>query len=800
MVRRRFERSAPLGDLSLTAKGILVVSIPVAALLAAMAVFSQLQRQSNQAREWVEHSLQIRAGVRRAMNLLLNQETAARGYLLTRQDEFLARYFEARQSLPQQLDELTALLADNPAQTARFNHVRGLAAEAQKSWEMLRQDGGAPNAADTIAHLEAGRQQMEDLRGEVTEIQNQELVLLQSRTVAEQKAQRNLESFIFAGGIFGLLGGVVAALLFSTSIVRRVRHLEADAGRVAEGIPVDGAVGGRDEIARLGQTLGKASQLLVAREQELRAAHAELESRVRVRTAELQAANEQLSQSNAVREAVISSSPLAIWAVDLAGSVTLWSPAAERMFGWTADEVIGRPLPVIPDDARAEYREWLERFRLGLSMAAVERARQRKDGSKIEVSIWTAPIRDASGQVTGTIAIDSDVTERRQLEDQVRRSQKLEAVGRLAGGVAHDFNNLLTVILGYVEMIMLEAGNSASILDSAQEIQYAANRASALTAQLLAFSRRQISQPQVLRLNEVVEHSVKMLGRVIGEDVEIATHLDPDLGVVKVDPNQIDQVLVNLVVNARDAMPKGGKLTIETSNVVLDENYAGRHIGVSPGPYAMLAVSDNGAGMSPEVKNRLFEPFFTTKDAGRGTGLGLSIVYGIVKQNSGEILVYSEPGQGSTFKIYFPIAESAEEVMAVENGHAELFGHETILLCEDEAGIRKLVRNMLINRGYRVLEAETPHRAIEIAHKFAEPIHLLLTDVVMPHMSGFDLARELCASRPTMKVLYTSGYTDNSMTGNWVLQPGAPFLHKPFTAGSLGRKIREALAGERAAT
>ena len=800
MVRRRFERTAPLGDLSLTAKGVLVVAIPVGALLLAMAIFFELQRQTSEAAGWVNHSFEVRAAIRRVITLLVGAETGTRGYLLSHQESFLEPYSNARNELPQEFDGLTKLVADNPAESERLRQVHALADTAMRSWDTLRQAGDGRGASDFGRQLEDSRRQMQRLRAELATMQDAEQTLLTERTAAEENAQRRLESFIFAGGIFGLIGGVVAALLFGTSIVRRVRDLEEDARKLAQGIPVETVAGGRDEIGRLSETLSTASRLLVARDQELRAAQSELESRVRERTAELQAANEQLERSNSVLDAVISNSPLAIWSVDLDGNVTFWNAAAARMFGWTEEEVLGQPVPVIPDDLKLEYEDWLQRFRLGLSMSGVERLRQKKDGRKIDVRIWTAPLRDASGQVTGTIAIDSDVTEQKQLEEQFRSSQKMEAVGRLAGGVAHDFNNLLTVILGYVEMILLEAEDSPSIQDSAREVQYAANRATSLTAQLLAFSRRQISQPRVLRLNEVVEHSAKMLGRVIGEDIEIATHLDRDLRAVKVDPSQIDQLLINLVVNARDAMPKGGRLTIETCNVVLDEQYAGRHIGVSPGPYAMLAVSDSGSGMTPEVKSRVFEPFFTTKEAGRGTGLGLSIVYGIVKQNGGEILVYSEPGQGTTFKLYFPIVESAEDVLAAESGAAQLRGDETILLCEDEVSIRKLVRSMLVKQGYRVLEAESPLRAIEIAREFEGRIDLLFTDVVMPHMSGFELARELTSSRSGMKVLYTSGYTDNRLTANWVLEPGAPFLHKPFTAGSLGKKVREALASERAAT
>ena len=362
--------------------------------------------------------------------------------------------------------------------------------------------------------------------------------------------------------------------------------------------------------------------------------------------------------------------------------------------------------------------------------------------------IWTAPLRDAAGRIRGTIAIDSDVTERKLLEEQFRQSQKLEAVGRLAGGVAHDFNNLLTVIMGYTEMLIQEAQGAPNLLDYAQEIQYAATRAGGLTAQLLAFSRRQISQPRIIDLNEVVSHSMKMLRRLIGEDIEISTHLDAHLGRVKADPVHIDQVIMNLVVNARDAMSGGGKLTIETANAALDADYAGRHIGVEPGRYCMLAVSDTGVGMDAATRSRLFEPFFTTKEAGKGTGLGLSIVYGIVKQNGGEIMVYSEPGQGTTFKIYFPAVEVPVEVDSREDRAGQMRGNETILLCEDEEGIRKLVHKMLARQGYRVLEAETPDQALEVARQHGEAIDLLLTDIVMPRMSGFDLAKAVRDLRP----------------------------------------------------
>jgi len=347
-------------------------------------------------------------------------------------------------------------------------------------------------------------------------------------------------------------------------------------------------------------------------------------------------------------------------------------------------------------------------------------------------------------------------------------------------------------------MIVMEAEDAPTLLEYAQEIQYASERASALTTQLLAFSRRQISQPKVLDLNEVVTHSMKMLRRIIGEDIEIASHLETDLGKVKIDPVHIDQVIMNLAVNARDAMPNGGRLVLETANVRLDEHYIDRHIGVKPGAYVMVAVSDNGTGMTAETRSRLFEPFFTTKEAGKGTGLGLAIVYGVVKQSNGEINVYSEPGKGTTFKIYLPMVDQPAS-FAKKDRAPEMRGSETILLCEDDMKIRRLVEAMLTRQGYRVLVAENPDQALDTARQTTGPIDLLLTDIVMPRISGFELANMVREMRPGMRVLYMSGYTDHQMNSNWVLDQDVPFLQKPFTAAALTQKVREALGENGAA-
>jgi PAS domain S-box-containing protein len=778
-VERRF------ANLSLTTKGVLVVALPVCALLAAMAVFYQYERQTHRAAESVVQSFEVRAQIRDVLILMINAETGTRGYLLTGDPAFLQPYMTAVVDLPEHLAPLRDLVADNPRQKERLAGVERRIARILESLQNLQQQVVAGKPGAPAADLVTGREAMDGLRQELAWMVSEEERLLNERKNLAAVSEAKLRMVIFAGGLWGLLGGLAAAYLFTRGIVRRMHNLKMDAQRVAQGVPLQGEVGGGDEIAVVECTLHDTSQQLAAQSMELQAANAKLEERVGQRTAELREANDLL-------QAVMASAPLAIWTMDLDGHVTSWNPAAETMFGWTAAEIVGRQLPIVPEDQQEEFRGWFQRFRAGEAFAGLERKRRRKDGALIDVSIWTAPLRGPAGNIDGVMAIDSDITQRRQLEEQFRQSQKLEAVGRLAGGVAHDFNNLLTVIGGYGEMLRQEVKDDPLLSEFAQEIQNAASRGGALTMQLLAFSRRQISQPRVLDLNQIVAQSTKLLRRVIGEDIEIVTKLDPALGRIQADPIHIDQILMNLVVNARDAISGVGRVTIETANVTLGQDYVDRHIGVEPGNFCLLAVSDTGCGMSAETRSHVFEPFFTTKEPGKGTGLGLSIVYGIVKQNGGEINLYSEQGHGTTFKIYLPMVEVPAEFAAQTNGTVAHAGTETVLLCEDEPWIRKLVATMLAKQGYRVLESQSPEGAIEIAAG-PEVIHLLLTDVVMPGMNGFDLAAQVRERRPEVRTLYMSGYTDTHIGRDRVIDPNLPFLQKPFTAASLSEKVREAL-------
>jgi PAS domain S-box-containing protein len=393
----------------------------------------------------------------------------------------------------------------------------------------------------------------------------------------------------------------------------------------------------------------------------------------------------------------------------------------------------------------------------------------------------------------GVVVLSIDVTDGRKVEAQLRHAQKMEAIGRLAGSVAHDFNNLLSVILGYSSMLLSDLKPVDPIRADIDLIRMAGEKAAALTRQLLAFSRQQVLAPRVLDLNEVVQDSERMLRRLLGEDIDLVTLYDRQLSRVRVDPSQIDQVVMNLALNARDAMPTGGKLTIETKDVTLDASYAAEHLGVTPGPHVMLAVSDTGVGMDKETQSRIFEPFFTTKAVGKGTGLGLSTVFGVVQQSGGNIWVYSELNRGTTFKVYLPRAagQSPELVEHVEP--VTLKGTETILLVEDQDEVRRVAQEILMRHGYHVIAAQNAGEALLSCERHPRTIHLMLTDVVMPQMSGSELAQRLGTIRPEMKVIYMSGYTDNAIVHHGILDSGLPFVQKPLLPDVLARRVREVL-------
>jgi len=509
--------------------------------------------------------------------------------------------------------------------------------------------------------------------------------------------------------------------------------------------------------------------------------------------AERTTAERALTESEAHYRVLFESNPnpLFVYSLDTLALLAI-NEAAVRQYDYTREEFLVMTLEDIhpPEDVPA-LRELVARSETGLRKRG-EWQHRKKDGTIIDVEITRNTLTFAGRPAS--LAMAHDITRRKSIEGQLLQAQKMEAVGQLAGGIAHDFNNLLTAIFGSSDLLLEDLSVDDRRRTDVEDIKKAAQRAAGLTHQLLAFSRKQLLAPQVLDLNALITDVEKMLRRLVREDVEFRTVLAPDLGAVRADPGQLEQVIVNLAVNAGDAMPQGGNLTVETANVDLDEAYAQAHVPLVPGRYAMLAVSDTGVGMDAQVKSHIFEPFFTTKEKGKGTGLGLATVYGIVKQSDGYIWVYSEPGQGTTFKVYLPRVEAAAEPPAPKPvAPASLRGSETVLVAEDEEAVRNLIRRVLVAHGYAVLAAGDGQEALRLANTHDGPIHLLLTDVVMPNMNGRQLAERVVSARRKTKVLYLSGYTDDAIVRHGVLEPGIAFLQKPFTPQGLARKLREVL-------
>jgi two-component system cell cycle sensor histidine kinase/response regulator CckA len=551
-------------------------------------------------------------------------------------------------------------------------------------------------------------------------------------------------------------------------------------------------------------------------EAELARIREELERRVQERTAELAAANQALmaeivertraeetlrASEFRYRELFDSANDI-IYVHDLSGNFLSFNKAALRATGYTPEEARALNIRhvVAPDQLEAAQAEIANKLG-GESSPPHELVILTKDGRRLTLEVNSHLIYE-NGRPVAVQGIARDVTERKRLEQQLRHSQKMEAVGRLAGGVAHDFNNHLTVIAAYSQMLADALPENDHLRSYAQEISWAAERAGNLTTRLLVFSRQQMTEPKVVDLNHLLNALSNMMRRLIGEDIELRSLLDPALGKIKADPSQIEQVVMNLAVNARDAMHNGGQLTIRTYNFEALPGAEPPHPGLQPGSYVVLQVSDTGIGMDDELRRHIFEPFFTTKESGKGTGLGLSMVYSIVKQSGGEIVAESAPGAGASFTIYFPQVEACPDEFAAKmaaSSGAKSAERETILLVEDEYGVRKLVRKMLLQQGYRVLEAANGQDALQIRRMHAGPIHLLLTDVVMPGMSGRELAARFAVHSPDTHVLYMTGYTDDAILQHGLPEAESPaMLRKPFLAEILAAAVRKALNHDRA--
>jgi two-component system cell cycle sensor histidine kinase/response regulator CckA len=501
-----------------------------------------------------------------------------------------------------------------------------------------------------------------------------------------------------------------------------------------------------------------------------------------------------LRASEASYTTLVEQAPVGIYRSTPAGRFLSANPALARILGYATPQEL-----LALDMSRDVYVDADERRRLVAQdtytnqvYEELEATWKKKDGTRIRVQLSVRASRKPDGQVEFYEAFVRDITNQRQLEAQLAQAQKMEAIGRLAGGVAHDFNNLLTVILSYSDLLLEDLPAESSDREDVTQIRKAAQGASELTRQLLAFSRQQVLLPKVVDINASVSGIERLLTRVLREDIKLACTLASDAGMIRVDPGQLEQVIMNLAVNARDAMPGGGLLTIETANVDLDADYLRAHPMAKPGPYVMLAVTDTGMGMDAATQARIFEPFFTTKDVGKGTGLGLATVQGIVQQSGGFIWVYSEPDHGTVFKIYLPRVDEAPSQEAVTNAD-DVRGTETILIAEDVPAVRAVTREMLKRYGYHVLEAADGLTALQVAADYKETIHLLLTDVVMPDLSGRDLAERFRMLRPAMKVVFMSGYTDDAIVRHGILQEGIAYLQKPFTPVSLAKKVRVVL-------
>jgi PAS domain S-box-containing protein len=618
-----------------------------------------------------------------------------------------------------------------------------------------------PFAADETAAYEP----LLDIYGKPAAIMRVDL----SRKIYEQ-GQTSIVQFLLLLLATGFVFGAVMLYLLERFVLSRVAALSEDvmkigaSGDLAERLKTSG----KDELAFLGISINSMLDDLERGEVERNNERARLAVMLENVPAVLWTTNEQLTITSAM-------------GAGLAG------------VGLPSREAPGLPLLDFFRTRDAEF-----------PAIAAHRKALEGEATSFETSWQTRqfeahvrPLKNAEGAVRGAIGVALDITDRERLVDQLRQSQKMQAVGELAGGVAHDFNNLLMVVKGHAQLLYDRLADSPSMRQSVEQVEKAADRAAALTRQLLAFSRKQVLQPRVLDMNEVVGGMIKMFSRVIGENIEMTFVPGSSLGRVKADPGQIEQVLLNLVVNARDAMPTGGRLTIETTNAELDRSYASKHIHIEPGAYVMLTVTDTGCGMDAETKARIFEPFFTTKGPGKGTGLGLATVYGVVKQSGGYIWVYSEVDRGTTFKIYLPeVHEKAEAATPETEKKGTSRGTETVLFVEDERSVRELVGDYLRGVGYHVLDAEDGESALKAAAAHGGEIHILITDVVMPHMSGPELAAKLAAVRPEMKVLFISGYTDDTVFRHGVLEGGVAYLQKPFNLKSISQKIRHVLSGQ----
>ena len=725
---------------------------------------------------------QVTLLAREVHTLLLDRQAGVRGYLLTTDTAAIAPEILDRTHFDRTLDSLRAVTADDTASQTRIEQLRRLFARWDSTF--VKPEMAAAQRGDFEAARRIGARSIA-----VSDSARVVSAALVGHALDELRTRdRSMVALRWGSG-----GTLLVEIVLLFVIMRRMRsrlldqademfqqqeHLELQATQLEEQ---------QAELEQQMQALQQLTGELESSNDELGTAldaAATAGAALRERDAELRRTNAQLG-------ALFDAAPLAVCAVDGQGVVQRWNPAAERMFGWTEAEAVGQRLPMFPATATLPVHDGDERT----VKTDVPGVAARKDGSTFEVSMSWGPLDDELAKAY--VVTFADMTDRKRLEAQLMQAQKMEAVGRLAGGVAHDFNNMLTAIKSYSQLLLQDVAADDARHKDIQEIDLAADRAARLTRQLLAFSRQQMLQPRVLDVNQTVSELEKMLQRLLLKDITLSTRLAPDLHAVRADAGQLEQVIVNLVVNARDAMPDGGRLTIRTQNVVIDTASAreGWSFAVRPGEYVLISVTDTGHGMDAATQSRIFEPFFTTKDRHKGTGLGLSTVYGIVKQSGGYIRVISEPAQGSAFEVYLPVADGAASPAGQPARPATSGGSETVLVVEDDDGIRAVIKRILERAGHRVVEATNGAEALRICEASGDTIDLVLSDIAMPEMQGPDLARRIRERHPGMAMLLMSGYAESATQQDGILAEGVEFLGKPFSPDALTRKIRHILDG-----
>ena len=754
--------------------------VGTAALVAFALTFGVLWFISSRTSQWVRHSRDVARLARETLLLSAVHELAHRDPDRAGNASSPSVWAAQRSELWSQIDSSIALTADNPAQHANARAVATAAREWERAANPVTRAGTAAATATRIAVSSA--REFERLHEAIRTLIAAEEVLYAARVSRNRTI----------GRVF-LTVMLVELLALAGAFLLKVRQLSRQTHQVMEQ-----QVQLEEQAAEVRQQLEEAQVLT----EELESANQELheENALRLNTEHaVHLAHERERGTNRLLDFVLESAPIGLAVVDLSMRYERINGAMARMMGQSPQSLVGRtPSEAVPHLGHIVEPVYQRVLATGQPEMNFEISGAMPDAPTL-TRHWLGnyyPVRSDTGDILGVGTVIVETTERRQLEAQLLQSQKMEAVGLLAGGVAHDFNNLLTVILSYSTMAIELVGPAHALRGDLEEIQLAAQRAAALTRQLLAFSRKQDLQPRVLDVNVVVRSVERMLARLIGEDIELSLSLSKDIGPVYADPGQLEQVIMNLAVNARDAMRDGGRLLIETGEQELSDSDVLRHIGVPAGTYAMLAVSDTGTGMSPQTIAQIFEPFFTTKPLGAGTGLGLSSVYGIVKQSGGDIWVYSEPGIGTTFKVYLPLMQDSAALptrrATPANGRPAI-GVETVLLVEDDAALRTLGRRVLESRGFTVLVAASGDEALSLANTHTGDINLVATDMVMPGMSGRSVVQYVVELHPRAKILFMSGYTNDDVLSRGVVQPAAAFLQKPFTPEQLAYAVRGVL-------